>query len=520
MRTVRGAILSQVSRRDPSKSSSPRAAAVGDTAVGEATAGAGARNDDAGARHARRYGRLVVGVATSANLLVAADVTAIETILPRLASVLGVSLPQSVSLVSLYFVAVSSALPLVMALGDRLSKHRLFAGGVWLVGVSAVVCASANSLLMLALGRLLLGVAAALTTSVAAALVSEAFEPRARARPFGAVAVGIAAGFLIGPTLGGVMFDLVGWRSSFLLYLPASIAVGLGAYACQRRAPPPAKGFRPAPERFDYAGASCLIAFMLAASVLVQGLFQAWHINVALCGVLALAALGLRAASMKRRAPALDLKIFEEHRAFLPVVMLGLLSFTGAQMLALAAPAFATHVFALSADRLGLLMAAFPVGFILGSSAGTWLSRRFGEFRATLVAQAAIFAGALLLITLDARSRLGAVAMLWLLVGLGRGLFVVPYNTLAMGMLRSNRLGAGAGILELSRNFGMMMGASLAGAMYAAVLDKNAVVGAEFLPAVVRAARLVFGGSALFAVSSLAIVSVLAIRPAGGIARA
>lgn len=149
-----------------------------------------------------------------------------------------------------YLLTLSALLVLAGALADAYGRRRLFVIGMAGFGAASVVCGLAPSMELLIAGRVLQGVFGALLVPTSLAIISATYEGVERGRAFGIWAAATSAITLVGPPIGGLLVDVVGWQSAFLLNVPL-VAVGI-AIAQSRMA----ESRDPdSPERIDWLGA-------------------------------------------------------------------------------------------------------------------------------------------------------------------------------------------------------------------------------------------------------------------------
>jgi MFS family permease len=121
------------------------------------------------------------------------------------------------------------------SLGDRFGRKRMFLSGLTVFTGGSLLCAAAQSLPALVLGRVVQGLGAALFVPTTLAVLTHLFsEPRERARAIGVWAGVSALALPLGPLLGGFLVDGFGWPSVFLINGP----VGVAALAVSYRALP------------------------------------------------------------------------------------------------------------------------------------------------------------------------------------------------------------------------------------------------------------------------------------------
>lgn len=125
-----------------------------------------------------------------------------------------------------YLAMLAAFLVLAGALADFYGRRRTFLIGLVGFGATSVLCGLAPNIELLALGRVLQGVAGALLVPGSLAIITNAFEGLSRARAFGlwtAVTSGLTT---LGPPIGGILVEVAGWRSMFLVNVPL-VAVGV-----------------------------------------------------------------------------------------------------------------------------------------------------------------------------------------------------------------------------------------------------------------------------------------------------
>jgi len=106
---------------------------------------------------------------------------------------------------------------------------------------------------------------------------------------------------------------------------------------------------------------------------------------------------------------------------------------------------------------------------VIAPISGT-LSDRIGTRLPTVFGMAVLSAGLFFLSRLDAQSEIKTIMMALAIVGLGTGAFISPNNSSLMGSAPKSRQGIAAGILATARNFGMVLGVGIAGAIFATTL--------------------------------------------------
>ncbi|MFJ7951417.1 MFS transporter [Lysinibacillus sp. NPDC096418] len=145
--------------------------------------------------------------------------------LPMHAEYLGASQSEIGFLFASYAIALFIATPIFGALADRMGRKKLIVLGLIGLAITTIVFAFATNFLLLILARSLQGVAAAIPWTAGLALLAEVFSKEEHGTAMGMAMSGQASGVLLGPLLGGWLFELGGYQ------LPFFVAAGMALLA-------------------------------------------------------------------------------------------------------------------------------------------------------------------------------------------------------------------------------------------------------------------------------------------------
>lgn len=362
-----------------------------------------------------------------------------------------------------YLLAITSTIVGVGRLGDVIGRRRLLLVGIAVFTVASVLCSAAPGLGWLIAARALQGIGAAIMMALTMALVGEAIPKEHTGSAMGLLGTMSAVGTALGPTLGGVLIAVGGWQAIFLIKLPLGVAALLLALRALPTDAPSTGAPRPP---FDKAGL-VVLATTLAAYALAMTLGKGHFGGVN--GALLLAAIGGGA-----------LFLWIEARAPAPLVRPGLFRQStlgaGFAMSALATavvmatlvvgPFYLASVFALEAAPVGLVMSTGPLVAALSGMPAGRLVDRLGAQRMTIAGLAAMVLGAVALPALSASVGLPGYVGALAVTTAGYALFQAANNTAVMTGSSTDQRGLVSGLLNLSRNLGLITGASLMGAAF------------------------------------------------------
>ncbi len=243
----------------------------------------------------------------TATFMLLLDITIVNVALPEIRADLDASFSDLQWVVDAYALGLAAFLLLAGSLGDRIGRRRVFVGGLVLFVIASVLCGLAQSPGVLNAARALQGVGGSAMFATSLALIAQAFEGPARATAIGVWGATIGAAVAVGPLVGGLCVEHLGWEAIFFINIP------IGALAVFITLRYVGESRDPRPRRIDWAGAVVFSAALFALIfALVRGNAEGWG-SALIVGCLA-ASVALLVAflvvELRTDDPTFDLRLF------------------------------------------------------------------------------------------------------------------------------------------------------------------------------------------------------------------
>ncbi|GAB3969675.1 MDR family MFS transporter [Actinoallomurus acanthiterrae] len=359
-----------------------------------------------------------------------------------------------------YLLALTLTIPVTTWAVDRFGGRRL-----WLVGLLVFLGGSLASGLAwnvasLIVFRVVQGVGAGVIDPLVLMLLARAAGPHRAARVMALMAGVLSLGPVLGPVVGGIVLQGLGWRWMFLINLPIGLAAFLGALRSVPRDPPRES----AASRLDVIGVALIApgfaSLMLALSQAGErAAFAVWPVLTPLVvGAVLLIGYAIHALSARRTPPLIDLRLFTRGGFAASVTVMGLTGLTMFSAL-FALPLYYQQAHGHGALTAGLLVAPLGVSAAVAAPAAGRLADRFGARVVVRAGSVLAVIGALAFAAIGARTQDLWPTLAALAVGAGLGLVgaatmgslyrtlppaLVPQGSSVLYML--NQLGASIGI--------------------------------------------------------------------------
>jgi MFS family permease len=340
------------------------------------------------------------------SMLLASLGTSIANIaLPTLAEAFSATFTQVQAVVVAYLVALTVSAVLAGLLADSRGLKPMLLVGLTVFAFASLLCAIAPNLSLLVGARALQGIGAAFMMTIAMALMRQTASKARVGRAMGLLGTVSALGTALGPSLGGLLIPLMGWRSIFWVQVPIAV-----------------------------------LALVLAITL-------------------------LSAAPGEKKAQPLSLWSVM-NRNLAPTLLVNIVVAAVMMTTLVVGPFYLGIGLGLTATQVGFVMAVGPVISIFSGIPSGRLVDACGTSRMLAIGLALLAIGAFMLALLPNSTGVTGYLLAIIVLTPGYQLFQAANNTAALAEASKERSGTVAGLLSLSRNIGLIAGASAMGAVF------------------------------------------------------
>ncbi|MDQ0897439.1 EmrB/QacA subfamily drug resistance transporter [Paenibacillus sp. V4I7] len=446
--------------------------------------------------------RIILLMIIATQLMVVLDGSILITALPEIGRSLHLSTAVLTWVQNAYILAFGGFLLLGARAGDIFGRRKTFSAGIALFSLASILAGLTPSASLLLVARALQGVAAAIATPSALALLTVTFsEARERVKAIAIYSAVSGAGGSVGLIVGGLLTDVISWRAGMFLNVPIGITLLLMVPRYMRETDT-TKG------HLDIMGAltsvigmtALAFGFVQAASV-GWGALEVWG-PVAL-GVVSLAAFVLTEARAKE--PVTPLRLFANRQrsgAYLGRLLL----LCGNYPIFFFVPQFLQNVLHFNSLEAGLGIMPFMVVQFGMMYAMPSLVARFGNARVLISGLVIAIAGTSWLSLISADSSFFPDLFFPLIVmGFGAGMIFQPFTTLGLSGVEAKDAGAASGLVNVAHQTGSSLGLAVLISVFEAVKRSGDASATSFTHAI----SVSIGGSVLFLTASLVVVLIL-----------
>ncbi|MDO8870349.1 MAG: MDR family MFS transporter [Methanobacteriaceae archaeon] len=378
-------------------------------------------------------------------------------------SIIGTAMPQIISNLqgmeyyvwpfTSYMLSSTIAIILFGKLSDIYGRKNILILGIVIFVISSIMCGFSTNMMELIIFRGIQGIGGGILIALPFIVVGEIFSPRDRSKYMGILASVFGVSSVLGPILGGVITDTVGWRWIFFVNVP----IGIIAIGMLMNSLPDLKldGVK---KVIDYSG---IITFTLALSGLFLGLTLAQDLNayplVEIIGLFIFSAVMFVLfiwAEKKAIEPILPMYLFKNSTFTISSIenfLASALIFCGI----IYVPLFAQGVLGMSATNSGLLMIPMLISLTISANIAGQIISRTGKYKKLAIAEFLITGvGVILLATMNVNTTPYELLAYSTILGLGSGIMYTVFTISVQDAFSNREIGITTAAMQFFRNVG------------------------------------------------------------------
>ncbi len=350
-------------------------------------------------------------------------------------------------------------------LADIRGRRKVFLAGMSGYAAVSLLCGLATSEVMLIALRALQGMTDAMMFGTSLAIVTSVYPPAERGRALGVTVACVYSGGALGPFIGGLITQYVGWRGIFFLTLVLGLLTVALTLWKMRGEWAEARGQRMDVVGWVFYGIS-LLAIMYGFRLLPA--FSGFWVIAAGVACLVLFVLWER----RQRSPVLDVTLFSRNAVFALSNLSALINYSATFALSFLLSLYLQYIKGLDPRAAGLVMLSQPVMMAIFSPLAGRLSDRIEPRFVASLGMAMSAASLFLIADLTPGASLASIIAILMLCGLGFALFSSPNTSAIMGSVDRSHYGIASATTGVMRLIGQMLSMGIAALILALMVGE------------------------------------------------
>lgn len=395
--------------------------------------------------------RVILIIATVASFLTPFMGSSVNVALPTIAYELSANAIM-LSWVTASFLLVSAMFAVPFGrIADIYGMKRIFTIGMIIFTIASFLASLSPSVEFLTFARIIQGFGSAMIFVTGLAIITSVFPPQERGKAIGINVTAVYIGLVMGPVLGGLLTQYIGWRSIFYLIAPLGLLVialifwkmkGMEWAAC--------KG-----EKLDIVGSilySISLMLLLLGFSEITGLTGKIMLIAGIIGVIGFALYELRA-----EYPVLEMRLFFKNRMFAFSNLAALISFTGTFAVVFLLSLYLQYIKGFDPRAAGLILATQTIFMALLSPIAGRLADKYDPMILASLGMGIVTVGLLINSFLTAETSIYVILLSLVFLGVGNGIFSSPNTNAIMGSVQRRFYGVASATTSTMRIVGQTL---------------------------------------------------------------
>lgn len=399
---------------------------------------------------------LVIFVLSLTTLMAAIDTNIVNIGIPTIAEELNAGLTSLQWVTLSYFLAVTSLIVGIGRIGDIFGKKKIFIYGIIIFTVASLLCGLSPSIYALIAFRSIQGIGASVLMALSFAIAGDLIPKEKLIQSMAVLTSMLPIGFAVGPFIGGVLIELLGWEYIFFFNIPIGVLAIIFVLKF------PSIPISEKINKFDVLGMIILTATLICY-VLGVTLAEEQGFSRLILILLSLAIIGIILfifLEKNSKTPLIDLGIFKEI-VFSSSLIISVIIYTVITGTILILPFYLQQGKGYSTAISGLLMTVGPLGCAIFTPISGKIAKKIGNFATMTLGIIAFTIGIFLMSTLNENSSAVYFVIIFFLFDGSLAFFQTPNNASIISLAKPNKRGLASSLLNLARTMGQTTGAAV-----------------------------------------------------------
>lgn len=431
----------------------------------------------------------------SNRLLILIAINLSSFLAPFMASSVNIALPAigkefDMNAVLLGWVATSyilaSAIFLVPfgRLGDIYGRKRIFSYGIIVYTFASLLIGFSFSSEFLISLRVLQGIGASMLFSTSVAILTSVFPENERGKVLGINVAVVYVGLSLGPTIGGLLTQYLGWRSIFFVNVPLGILVITFIFWKLKGEWTGTKG-----EKFDFIGS--IIYGLMLVSIMYGFTRLTNYIGIILVAFGVLCFCAFLIFELRIKNPVLNIGLFKNSKSFALSNLAALINYSATSATGFLVSLYLQYIKSLTPRNAGFVLLAQPITQAVFSPLAGRLSDKIEPRTVASVGMGLTAVGLLLLINLNNSTSLLFIVVSLIFLGFGFALFSSPNSNAIMSSVERRFYGVASGTLATMRMVGQMLSMGVVILIFSIFIGEEKIT-PEYYQAFLKSAKTTF----------------------------
>lgn len=393
---------------------------------------------------------IVLIVSTLSAFILPLLLSGVNVALPTMARDLNMEALVMSWVTTSYFLATVIIQVPIGRLADIFGRKKLFIIGLVVSTLASFLGGFANSVPMLLLARVFQGLGSGITFNNSVAILTSVFPQEERARALGISQSGTYFGLSLGPFIGGILTERLGWHSIFLISGGLGIVLFILAYLGLQGEWNEAKG-----ERYDTIGA---VTYGISIALFMYGFSTLPDYISLIIFLVGAAGMGFFVwYELHQPNPLFDLTLFRHNKVFAFSNLAALITYISTYAVTYLLSLYLQYIQGYSAESAGLVLITSSVVMTVFTLLTGFIAKNRAPRLLATIGMAVNCVALVMLIFLGSATPIWYAIIALGIYGMGIGLFVSPNTNVVMSSVSSRVLGVASGMLGTMRTAGMVL---------------------------------------------------------------